>query len=126
MQGVRIYRFGLALMAAVYVLSAAVQYNDPDPFAWVVIYLAAAGVSMAALAAIPVWRVAASVAVAALVWATTLLPAVARASLPALFESWEMMSADVEEGREVGGLLLVAGWTAFVAYREHRHRRHAE
>jgi hypothetical protein len=120
MQGIHIYRFGLALMAAAFVLSAAVQYNDPDPFAWVVIYLAAAGVSLAALGAIPVVRVATAVAAAALAWAATLLPVIARASLPALFESWEMISPEVEEGREIGGLLLVAGWTAFVAYREHK------
>ena len=117
MQNTRLHRLGFGVMATVFVLSAAVQYNDPDPLAWVAIYLAAAAVSMAALGAIPVARVAIAVGAAALIWAATLLPVVARSSLPALFESWEMMSADVEEGREIGGLLLVGGWMAFVAYR---------
>ncbi|HJO02674.1 MAG TPA: transmembrane 220 family protein [Acidobacteriota bacterium] len=122
MQRTGLYHLGLGVMAAVFLLSAAVQYNDPDPLAWMVIYLAATAVSLAALGAIPVTRVAIAVAAAALIWTATLLPAVARTSLPALFESWEMMSADVEEGREVGGLLLVVGWMAIVACRGRGHR----
>ena len=35
-------RLGIGAMGTLMVLSAAVQYNDPDPYPWIALYLAAA------------------------------------------------------------------------------------
>ncbi len=104
-------------MAAVYALSAIVQINDPDPWAWLAVYVAAMLVALAALRDLPTTAPAALVGGVALVWAGTLLPKVVGSSLPALFESWEMMSSEVEEGRELGGLVLVIVGMGLIALR---------
>ena len=109
--------FGIGTMGALLVLSAAVQYNDPDPYAWLVLYLAAAGVSFAALWFPDLWKIPAVVAVGAFVWAATLVPTVTQTSFPDLFQSWEMMSREMEEGREFLGLLSVASWTTYLVHR---------
>jgi hypothetical protein len=50
-------------------------------------------------------------ALGALVWAGTLAPGVVgRVSLGELLQSYGMLSTAVEEGREMGGLLIVAAW----------------
>ncbi len=110
-------RIALWTMAAVYALSAIVQINDPDPWAWLAIYLAAMLVALAALRDLATTGAAALVGSVALVWAGTLLPKVVGASLPALFESWEMMGSEVEEGRELGGLVLVIAGMGLIALR---------
>ena len=121
---------GVGTMGALLVLAAAVQYNDPDPYSWLALYLAGAGVSFAALWMPNAWKMPASVAAVAFIWAATLAPAAARTSFPELFQSWEMMSTEIEEGREFLGLLLVAAWTSYLAYRGrkagHRSARREE
>ena len=121
--GAKAARLGVGAMGALFVFAAAVPYNDPDPFAWAALYLAAAGVSFAALWLPDAWNMPATVAVVATVWAATLAPAATRASFPDLFQSWEMMSSEMEEGRELVGLLLVAAWTAYLAHRGRRTRQ---
>jgi len=106
------------VMTAAFLLSVAVQYNDPDALAWMAIYGAAAGGCVwAALrpASYP-WWFPAMVAAVALVWSSRLLPQViGRVRLPELFASWEMKNARVEVARESGGLLIVAGWMGLIA-----------
>ena len=113
----------MGAMGVLFIFGAAVQYNDPDPFSWAALYLAAAGVSFAALWLPEAWKTPASVAVVAFIWAVTLTPAAARTSFPDLFQSWEMMSTEMEEGREFLGLLLIAAWTAYLAYRGRKARQ---
>ncbi|MBM52123.1 MAG: hypothetical protein CL485_03855, partial [Acidobacteria bacterium] len=38
-------KLGVGTIGVLLVFAAVVQYNDPDPYAWLVLYLAAAGVS---------------------------------------------------------------------------------
>ncbi len=114
---------GLGTMGLLFVFGAAVQYNDPDPYSWAVLYLAAAGVSFAALWLPEAWKMPASVAVVAFIWAAALAPAAARTSFPDLFQSWEMMSIEMEEGREFLGLLLIAAWSAYLAHRGRNARQ---
>ena len=109
-------KFGVGTMGVLLVFAAVVQYNDPDPYAWLVLYLAAAGVSFAALWFPDLWKIPAVVAVGAFVWAATLVPTVTQTSFPDLFQSWEMMSREMEEGREFLGLLSVASWTTYLAH----------
>lgn len=110
-------KLGVGTMGMLLVFAAVVQYNDPDPYAWLVLYLAAAGVSFAALWFPDLWKIPAVVAVGAFVWAATLVPTVTQTSFPDLFQSWEMMSREMEEGREFLGLLSVASWTTYLVHR---------
>ena len=57
------------IFAGIFLLSAAVQLNDPDPWRWVAIYGAAAGVGLGG------WRVrgvAAGVGLVAVIWAAAI------------------------------------------------------
>tara|TARA_B100000446_G_C10328597_1_gene261365 strand:+ start:42 stop:446 length:405 start_codon:yes stop_codon:yes gene_type:complete len=110
-------KLGVGTIGVLLVFAAVVQYNDPDPYAWLVLYLAAAGVSFAALWFPDLWKIPAVVAVGAFVWAATLVPTVTQTSFPDLFQSWEMMSREMEEGREFLGLLSVASWTTYLVHR---------
>ena len=110
-------KLGVGTVGMLLVFAAAVQYNDPDPYAWLVLYLAAAGVSFAALWFPDLWKIPAVVAVGAFIWAATLVPTVTQTSFPDLFQSWEMMSREMEEGREFLGLLSVASWTTYLVHR---------
>ena len=110
-------KLGVGTIGVLLVFAAVVQYNDPDPYAWLVLYLAAAGVSFAALWFPDLWKIPAVVAVGAFVWAATLVPTVTQTSFPDLFQSWEMMSRGMEEGREFLGLLSVASWTTYLVHR---------
>lgn len=100
--------------AALFLLAVAVQWNDPDPLAWMLGYGVAAWLSlMACFGRIPVVANALA-AVAFLAWFATLagsLPAAPSAA----FTSFEMQSASHEEPREAVGLLLAAGWTGALA-----------
>ena len=109
-------KLGVGSVGVLLVFAAVVQYNDPDPYAWLVLYLAAAGVSFATLWFPYLWKIPAVVAVGAFVWAATLVPTVTQTSFPDLFQSWEMMSREMEEGREFLGLLSVASWTTYLAH----------
>ncbi|MEE2649736.1 MAG: transmembrane 220 family protein [Acidobacteriota bacterium] len=110
-------KLGVGTMGMLLVFAAVVQYNDPDPYAWLVLYLAAAGVSFAAVWFPDLWKIPAVVAVGAFIWAATLVPTVTQTSFPDLFQSWEMMSREMEEGREFLGLLSVASWTTYLVHR---------
>jgi hypothetical protein len=107
------------VFAAFFVFSVVVQYNDPDPIRWMLIYGAAALLSGWAAAASLRPAIPGAVAAVALIWAATLMPSVAR-QLPSLMDltgSIKMMAPGVEETREAGGLLFVATWMIAVAWR---------
>ena len=113
-------------MAAAFLLSTLVQYNDPDPFRWMAFY-GAACVACVLAAARPqslAWRVPAVIGLVAAAWAATIAPRViGRVALPQLFASWEMKSPLVEEAREMGGLLIVAAWMAVLVVARRVARR---
>ena len=95
---------GFALLCFV---SVALQYNDPDPLAWMLIYAAAGGA-----AALPLggrWsRVASSLVLSvALTWALFLLPEGAGIGIAEMTESMEAHGGRVEIAREAWGLLLI-------------------
>lgn len=112
-------------MGVLFVLSAAVQLNDPDPVRWIAIYLGAAILSFAAVG-MPVRPVLPALhGSIALVWAAALLPSALETSFAKMFEGVRMMSPAVEEGREELGLAIVAVWMATLAAAllRARHRR---
>ena len=116
------------ILGLLFLLGAAVQYNDPDPFSWVVIYLAASLASFVrAIGRLP-RAVPAVVGLCAFAWAATLAPHVlGRAEFTSMFGAWEMANTSIETSREFWGLILIAGWmAALTAFprpsREHRYR----
>ena len=117
----RIAHAGFALL---FLLGAAVQYNDPDPLRWIAIYLAAGGSCILAAMGRGPSALAPSVAAVALVWAAILVPDALGSVRPAeLVGAWEMKDERVEVGREMYGLLIIAAWMIVIAVTGLRRRR---
>jgi len=112
------------LMVVLLLISAALQLNDPDPLRWIAIYLGAALVTLVSEGRRHSALLCAAVAAVALVWAAILAPSVVgQVSIGQLFEPMEARGGAVERGRELGGLLIVAAWTAVLAWRSKRRIR---
>ena len=108
-------------MALLFLFGAVVQYNDPDPLRWMLIYLAAAVACVLAIAKRLRWWFAAIVGTVALVWAATLAPAAfPNVRFLEMFAAWEMANERVEEGREMYGLLLIAIYMAVLVVASRR------
>jgi hypothetical protein len=108
---VRAFRLLAALACALFLLSAAVQWNDPDPWLWLPLYaLAAALAGLGAAGRLPLLPNAAALALFAVLfalWAPRLVDARRDA-----FAHWRMQSPADEEAREAGGLAVCALWSA--------------
>lgn len=109
-----VFRLLSGVMAALFALGAAVQYNDPDPWRWIAIYAAAAVVSGVAGAE---GRLSAAwpavVGGIAAVWGVTVVVGVEGfAVYGSMFDAWEMAAVPVEEAREATGLVVIACWMA--------------
>lgn len=101
-----------------YLLSAVVQYNDPDAGPWILMYLLAAGMCALQFRTTKQRLLPRVLLVVSLVWAGALLPEVAgQASLSETFASVRMQTRAVEEAREIGGLLMIALWSGVLGFR---------
>jgi hypothetical protein len=123
-----VLRAASIILGLLFLLGAGVQFNDPDPFNWVVIYLAASVASFGrAMGRLP-RAVPAVVGLIALAWAATLAPQVlGRGEFTSMFGAWEMANTGIEISREFWGLVVIAGWmAALTAFprpsRVHRYR----
>ena len=100
-----------AILAVVFVLSAVVQFNDPDPIIWLSIYgMAMAGCVAWHLGRLPLMgaRIA---GVGGLVGAVLLgVTGSSGADLSGIAMGWSMNSLASEEVREAGGLFIVGAW----------------
>ncbi|MGE0131126.1 MAG: transmembrane 220 family protein [Blastocatellales bacterium] len=114
------------VMAAAFLFSVIVQYNDPDPARWILIYGLACAACALAITGRLNWIFPAAIGIAALAWAITLAPGViGKVAFGELFEEFEMKDERVEVAREMGGLLIVAFWMAALAFHSLRKRRRA-
>lgn len=105
-----------------FVVSAAVQWNDPDPLAWIGLYgLAAVLAGAAARGRVPL---AANLAAFALFILLTALwlPSLETARAEA-FTSVQMKASRDEEPRETVGLALAAVWSLVQSREAWRQRR---
>lgn len=105
-----------ALMGLLFFVSAALQYNDPDPLRWVALYGSAGAACLLRRAGRMAWLFPALVGAVALIWAAGLAPHV----LPSmrfgdLFETMKAATPAIEENRELLGILIVAAWMAVLA-----------
>jgi uncharacterized membrane protein (DUF485 family) len=99
------------LMGVLFLISLGLQYNDPDPIQWMLIYGAAASVSFVAPWQRVSKRLALTVFVVALVWFLLLLPKIVGVlSFSDLFLKMNEKGGAVEVGRESGGLAIVIAW----------------
>ncbi|TNE68967.1 MAG: hypothetical protein EP344_00865 [Bacteroidetes bacterium] len=111
------------ILAILFALFAAVQYNDPDPFQWILLYggvavfymLAAAGrVYRWAVWAWLVWIV---------IWAGLLLPEFSgwiQMGTPSIVESMKTDKPYIEFAREFLGLLIAAAGCGWLLWRGSR------
>jgi len=114
-------RIASGVFTAVFLLSAAVQWNDPDPLPWIAGYLLAAGLSLAAALG-RMWFLPSALAAGVFaLWFLSLAGTLPGAPLEA-FTSFRMRAAGHEAPREAIGLLLCTLWTAFLAARGRRAR----
>lgn len=112
-------------MALLFLTAALLQWNDPDPAWWFLIYVAA----VVACVGAGRWKgaiwLASFVCGASLVWAAILVPRVLpRFEFSHLFESMKAETPAIELSREILGLLIISAWMGvLIAYRP--ARRHA-
>ena len=115
------------LMLLLFVTAAVVQYNDPDPVLWMVIY----GGAAACCALYMIGRLPAGLAaLLSAAYALGALYLLARIFGPSAFfdETGREMMGLMEESREMLGLWIIAAWVGFLAWRVRRDRapaRHA-
>jgi hypothetical protein len=103
-------------MLLLFAASAVLQLNDPDPVAWTAVYSAAALMCGLELSRRLRALYPALLAVAAFGWAATIAPRVlGKVPFGEMFAEFEMKNLQVEESREMYGLLIVACWMTVVA-----------
>jgi len=110
------WRAANVIMLLLFVASALLQLNDPDPVVWVAVYAAAAVICAVELRGLVRPLYPALLSLTALAWAATIAPRVlGKVPFGAMFAEFEMRDLGVEESREMYGLVLVAVWMAAVA-----------
>jgi hypothetical protein len=114
------------IMAVLFAVSVALQYNDPDPARWMVMYGAASLACLQMYRWRSDWVFPALVGAAALGWAAYMAPETAhQAGIRDLFQSMDTKGG-AELARELGGLIIVIGWmTTLVVHSKRRGRRGA-
>ena len=118
-----VFRLSSWLMAALFAFAAILQYNDPDPVRWMILYCAAAVISGAAATRGAVHPIGPLVlGCLSLVFAVLIARAVPASLYARMFDAWEMKSLPVEEAREASGLLIVAAWMLVLAVHGRSHR----
>jgi hypothetical protein len=113
-----------ALMALLFVFSATLQWNDPEPFQWIAIYLAAAIPCALAIRRTPSWILPATIAVVTVAWEYFYFRSGAwSVPLTEAFSTWKMRNQEMLEKRELTGLLIVTGWMLVLIVADLRARR---
>jgi len=112
------------IMAAVLLLSAALQYNDPDPLRWIVLYALAGLTCLFGNRISPPWLAPGLVGLVALGWAASYAPRV----LPDLvfsdlFQTMKAGTPIIEDSREMLGLLIAGVWMVVLAVRSLEDQR---
>ena len=110
-------RVANVVFLALFLFSVIVQYNDPDPVRWMLIYGLAALACILHLRDRLRWYLPTAVGATALGWAASLAPDVmGKTTFGEMFQSFHMINAVVEEAREMGGLLIVAAWMGVLVF----------
>ena len=107
----RVADIAIGLCGFLFIFGGYVQFNDPDPAAWVAIYWSAAACAFLTAFIRPPLLATAIVAAASGVWALALAPVVfGGGELTMMFPDQDKtgwLFVDAEEAREMGGLLFI-------------------
>lgn len=102
------------LAAGIFALCTVLQWNDPDPLAWMAVYGVATVLAVIAAEGRAPRGVIAGLAVVCVAWMALLVPgalAFARQGQPGLIAaSMQAEQPWIEEAREFGGLAIVLAW----------------
>jgi len=112
--------YGMALIMAA---SAALQWNDPDPWYWVSFYLAGAGACLQSGRWAMDWMPPLLVGLVGLFWALRLVPDASLLGPMELIQSMDSRGGAVEIAREFGGLCICTAWMAMLAAHRWQARR---
>lgn len=112
-----VLRLAHAVMALLFFLSALLQFNDPNPLPWILIYLLAAGASgLCALLKLFCAQIVGGLVL--LVGLISEIPYIRVAAWQTpwtdLTREWKMTSESVVDGREFYALLWIIGWMVVV------------
>ena len=124
--GGRVFILLNVVMACLFLVGCAVQYNDPDPFVWMALYgVAAVNAGFAAAKRYTYWSFVG--AAAYLLYAVYLLPWGFLGESLFIRPTWHMISDRNELAREAVGLSVCAVWMLVTggAWWQRRHRNTA-
>jgi hypothetical protein len=111
------YRVACYVMAALLLVSVGLQYNDPDPIRWMVLYGSAAITSILLPSNKRVVPLGYLIVAAAVIWAIILLVDIwGEVSVSDIVEKMSEKGGAVEEERELGGLAITGVWTLFASW----------
>ena len=110
----RFAKIGSAVMGALFVYAAVVQYNDPDPLQWMIVYGVAAILCGLFLFGRLSVALTAMIVGLGVVWSAYLA---FRLISQGMFFDENQMVGIAEEGREMLGLLIIVGWISFLGWR---------
>ncbi|MFK8049887.1 MAG: transmembrane 220 family protein [Halioglobus sp.] len=113
-----------SLFLTIFVLSAAVQYNDTDALIWITVYLSAAVMCVSGFRDNPITWLPPLLLLLGIAWMAFLASEfVGAVSMAEVTASMSMQSDAVEEAREMGGLAIVCFWAACLIIRQRRSLR---
>ena len=116
-----VWRVTAILMTGLLILSAIVQWNDPDPLRWILCYSVSAIITLCSLIrslppSIPlIWGLV--VLLSSLLLGMDFLISEEQFDWDLFWNVIAMKNETVELGRELGGLLLVTGWMSVLTWR---------
>lgn len=119
------FRMANRIMALLFLTSAALQFNDPDPWRWIAIYGAAGFACIAVERSAGTWPIAAGVGLAAIVWAVRLSPILPDVQPSDLVKTMHADTPTIELGREFLGLSVLAVWLVTITIVSMRANRQA-
>lgn len=115
-------------MALLFALSAALQFNDPQPLAWIILYLLAAiAAGLITINKPPCAKILSGfVGVVAAIWEVRYLRLGAwKTPFSNLTEEWRMTNEQVVDGREFYALLWITVWMILVFLSAHYLQKRA-
>jgi hypothetical protein len=113
------------VMCLLFLFSAGLQWNDPDPVRWMALYGAAAVASALCALGRSHAHLSLCIALAAVMWAGVLVPEWLGnpSAISHILDDWEMHDPGVEVSRELLGLLIVVAWTLAIGTLDVRRRQ---
>ena len=117
-----IFRFLNYVMIVLFILAAVVQYNDPNPLRWMLIYGAASLICILYTLKKLHWLAASSLLFVTGIWALLKIPDLTTYGFQHMFDEVKMTQMGVPAAREFLGLLIIFVWITLLAYSVYRDK----